>query len=283
MLETANGLKIHGLPSARRSDSIGRPRRESAYPGIRLQLSHEHGDGSWRAFRNALRGELPPRYAKAFRAHFDACVRSSLREGVEILDVGAGRRPTVPVPDRPPRTRYVALDPAGAELELAPEGVYDEMIVADVVDRLPALEERFDLIVSWNVLEHVPSLEAALANLRSYLRPGGALVAQFASSLAAHALISRVIPGALAARAMERLLDRPRDTVFDAHYDDCRYSALDRLLAPFDTYAITPLYRDASYFRFSRVALGLYVGFEEWAHRRQHRDLASHYLICAQR
>jgi SAM-dependent methyltransferase len=248
-----------------------------------LQLSHEHGDGSWRAFRSALRGELPPRYGEGFRARFEACMRSSLREGVEILDVGAGRRPAIPLPDRPPRTRYVALDSAGAELELAPAGVYDDTIVADVVDRLPALEERFDLIVSWNVLEHVPSLETALANLRSYLRPGGVLVAQFASRFAAHALISRVTPGALGARAMERLLDRSRDTVFDAHYDDCRYSALDRLMSPFSTYAITPLYRDASYFRFSRLALALYLGYEQWALRRHHRNLASHYLVCAER
>ena len=248
-----------------------------------MQTSHEHGGGSRRAFRNALRGELPPRYARRFRAQFDACVRPALRADVRILDVGAGRRPTIPISDRPPGTHYFALDPAGAELELAPEGAYDEAVVADVAEHLPALDERFDLIVSWNVLEHVPSLEAALANLRSYLRPGGVLVAQFAGSLAAHALISRVIPHALGARAMERLLGRPRDSVFDAHYDDCRYSALDRLLAPFSTHAITPLYRDASYFRFSRLALAVYLGFEEWALRRQHRDLASHYMICAAR
>jgi SAM-dependent methyltransferase len=226
---------------------------------------------------------LPPRYAQDFRAPFDDRVRPALRVGIEILDVGPGRRPTIPVSARPPRTRYVALDPSRAELQLAPAGVYDETIVADVVEHLPALEERFQLIVSWNVLEHVPSLEAALANLHSYLRPGGLLVAQFAGSFAAHALLSRAIPHVLAARAIDKLLGRPRHTVFAAHYDRCHYSALDHLLAPFCTHAITPHYRDASYFRFSRLALALYLGFEQWALRRQRRNLASHYLICAER
>jgi SAM-dependent methyltransferase len=249
-----------------------------------LRRSHEHrGRGSWGAFRNALRGELPPRYAQGFRTPFDARARRALRDGVEILDVGAGRRPTIPVSDRPPGSRYVALDASAAQLELAPAGVYDETVVADLVDHLPGLEDRFGLILSWNVLEHVPHLETALSNLRSYLRPGGRLVAQFAGTFAAHALLSRLIPRALAAEAMERLLNRPRDTVFDAHYDRCRYSALDDLLAPFSTHTITTHYRDASYFRFSRLAQAVYLGYEEWALRGQHRNLATHYLVCAER
>ena len=249
-----------------------------------MQPIHEHrGRGSRRAFRDALRGELPPRYAQRLRAPFDARVRPALREGVEILDVGPGRRPTIPAADRPPRSRYVALETSRAELERAPAGAYDEAIVADVVEHLPALEDRFGLIVSWNVLEHVARLETAVVNLRSYLRPGGLLVAEFAGALAAHALLGRLIPHALAARAMERLLNRPRDTVFETHYDHCRYSDLDRILTSFSTHAIVAHYRDASYFRFSRLAQAAYLGYEEWALRGQHRNLATHYLVCAER
>jgi SAM-dependent methyltransferase len=249
-----------------------------------MQPSRQHpGRGSRRAFRNALRGELPPRYTERFRARFDARVRPALRDEVQIMDVGAGRRPTIPVYDRPPRSRYVGLDASRAELELAAAGAYDEIIVADVVDHLPALEERFDLIVSWNVLEHVSRLEPALANLRSYLRPGGRFVAQFAGALAAHSLLNRVIPGALAARAVERLMNRPRDTVFETHYDHCRYSELDRLLASFGAHTIVTHYRDASYFGFSRLAQAVYLAYEEWALRNQHRNLATHYLVCAER
>ena len=177
--------------------------------------------GPWRAFRNALRRELPARYAQRFRAPFDAHARFALQEGVQILDVGPGPRPTIEVPDRPLGSRYVALDASGPELDRAPAGAYDETIVADVLHHLPDLEGRFGLIVSWNVFEHLPRLDIALANLRSYLRPGGRLVAQFAGTFAPHSMLSRVIPHSLAARSMERLLHRPQDTVFEAHYDRC--------------------------------------------------------------
>lgn len=268
-----------GERAAQRPSSADEPRATVA--------PHEDGIppavGAWHVFRDALRRELPARYSERFRAPFEAHARPALREGVQILDVGPGPRPTIDVANRPVGSRYVALDASEAELERAPAGAYDETIVADVLRHLPDLEQRFGLIVSWNVFEHLPRLEVGLANLRSYLRPGGRLVAQFAGTFAPHSMLSRVIPHSLAVRGMERLLNRPQDTVFEAHYDHCHGSALERLLAPFSAHAIVPHYRDATYFRFSRLAQAFELAYEEWALRGQHGNLATHYLVCAER
>ena len=59
-------------------------------------------------------------------------------------------------------------------MEHAPEGSYDEMFVGDITKRVAELEGRFDLIICFQVLEHVKPLDDAIENLRCYLRPGGA-------------------------------------------------------------------------------------------------------------
>lgn len=59
---------------------------------------------------------LPARYRTAWREPFDANVAARLREGMTILDIGAGRHPTLPPEGRPPGTIYVGLDISGDEM-----------------------------------------------------------------------------------------------------------------------------------------------------------------------
>jgi len=230
-----------------------------------------------------MRGHLPERYSEDWRAPFDARVRPALVAGTHILDIGAGRRPTLPTGSRPPGCLYVGLDLAAAELEKAPPGSYDETYVADVALRLPALEERFTLVVSWQVLEHVKSLDVAIENLRSYLRPGGRLVAHMSGSFSLFATISRLVPHSLGAQAMQHLLKRDRETVFPTHYDHCWYGALERMLASWSESQVLPRYRGAQYLSFCPVLQRVYLAFEDWACLRGHRNLATHYLVTAVR
>jgi SAM-dependent methyltransferase len=230
-----------------------------------------------------LRPPFPPRYLEQWREPFYDLARPALVDGARILDVGSGARPVVPKEMRPPGCHYVGLDVSAVELERAGPAAYDETHVVDVRERVEALEDTFDLIVSWQVLEHVKPLAVALENLRAYVRPGGLLVAQLSGKFSAYALVAMLVPRRVGARASARLLGRDPETMFRTHYDRCYYRALRKLLRPWSDSEILARYRGAGYFEFSPVLRAAYLKYEDWACRRGYASLATHYLIAARR
>jgi SAM-dependent methyltransferase len=239
--------------------------------------------GPLAAARAGWSGRLPPRYAadtldRRFRAELEA----ALSEAPAILDVGAGARPVLAPDDRPPGCTYVGLDIGAEELAKAPRNSYDECVVGDVAHFEPDLRGRFDLALSWMVLEHVESLPGALDNLRSYLRPGGRLVAQLAGAFSLAALANRVVPASLARRFLHRTQGRSAGEVFPARYDHCWFTALERLLEQgWRSPSVVPLYTGVFYLAFSAPLRAAYLAYEEWAWRRGRHNLAPYYLITA--
>jgi SAM-dependent methyltransferase len=224
-----------------------------------------------------------PRYHDDWLGPFRAAIQSELRPHCVVIDVGGGRSPAIPRPDLPPGARYVGLDLSGRELMAAPPGSYDLTIVADVNEPQSALEGCADLVVSWQVLEHVAPMEVAVSNIHSYLRPGGLFVAQLSGGRSAFALINRAIPHRLAKVMMRRLLQRDPATVFPAPYDRCTYSALSRILEDWSDVRIVPRYCGAGYFRFLPPLQAIYLRIEDLMVRGNHKDLATHYLVVARR
>ena len=224
---------------------------------------------------------LPDRYHRVWQEPFARRVDACLRPGMQILDVGPGRRPTLTSESRPPGSRYVALDASPQEMDRAQPGAYDDIVVADVATRVPELVCRFDLIVSWQVLEHVDGMREALEHLRAYLRPGGRLVAFFSGRFSAFALLNVLLPKRLGVSITARVMRRTPDTIFPAHYDGCYHGALERMLSPWSEREIVPEWNGAGYFRFSRALLTAYLAYEEWAVLGDHRNLATHYLVTA--
>lgn len=228
---------------------------------------------------------LPARYQVPLRQGFDLSIQERLLPGSEILDVGSGRHPTLKLADRPPRVRYVGLDLHESELRAAGENAYDEVVEADATRFIPEFENRFDLVISWQVLEHVTDMEATLENLRRYLKPGGRLVAQFSGAWSAFGVINRILPDRLGAKIVDRTMNRTENNipVFPAHYDRCTARALDPLLAAWSSYVLTPIFFGATYFNFFPPARRVYLAYENAASRRGARNLATHYLLTAER
>ena len=224
---------------------------------------------------------LPTRYTTAWRAPFDEKVRQSLQPDMCILDVGAGRKPTVPFSERPSGTYYVGLDLSLTELRKAPTNAYDTLLAADIAVYQPALVNQFDLILSYQVLEHVKSLKATFSNLQAYLRPGGIVITQLSGTFSLFGLLNRGMPTGLGIWIMQHWLGRQPDTVFPAYYDRCYYTALEHLLINWQAKEIIPRYRGATYLNFSSLLQGIYLHYEEWA--KQHQNLASHYIIIAKK
>jgi len=233
------------------------------------------------AVRDALYGRMPSRYGEHPYLPLDRHLRALLVPGTRVLDVGSGRSPHIPVAGRSPGIHYAGLDVSEAELQAAPSGSYDETIIADIASYRSDLVERFDVITCFDVLEHVRSLDRAIENMRTYLCPGGRLVTGFSGRFSAFGLLNQVVPQRIGVAAMQRLFGRDPATVFPAHYNQCWYRAVERLLCPWSGYTITPVYWAGGYFRFLRPLQAVYIGYEEWAVCGRHRNLASHYIIEA--
>lgn len=226
---------------------------------------------------------LPARYALDWYEQFHSRVRPLLAPGVRILDVGSGRKPALAPERRPTGCVYAGLDLSREELQRAPEGSYDEAIAANVVLPLDELRERFDLILSWQVLEHVRPLNAALDNLRSYLHPGGRLVALLSGGRSVFGLLNRAVSPQVAVWTLCHLIGRDPETVFPAYYDHCHYAALVEMLGTWSCAEVFPLFRGAVYFRFSPTLQRAYVAYESWVAQSRRRNLATHYLLVADR
>lgn len=227
-------------------------------------------------------GELPPRYGEGWMAFFHECIGPRMADATTILDVGSGRRPALAPAVRPPGCHYVGLDVSLEELELAPVGSYDELFCDDLTVERPELVGRFDLIVTWTVLEHVADPGLALARLRSYLSERGRLVALLSGRYSSFALANRLVPDRLGRQIAAYVTQREPETVFPAYYRNCSYDGLTSILSAWSRVEIHPQYRGEIYFRFSRTAHRMYLAYESWTAATQRRNLATHYFVVAE-
>jgi len=228
---------------------------------------------------------LPPRYDTYWREPFEGAIQPHLTEGARILDIGSGRRPSIKPDRRPAGCEYVGLDVSAGELKAAGPTAYDQTIAMDVAREVPELQGRFDLAVSWQVLEHVESLGCAAENIRAYLRDGGTFVALLSGSFAVYAVVNKILPNRIGHVLVSRVMGRTADKtpVFPASYDRCYVTGLRQVFGTFSHLTVTPFYRAAHYFAFSPPLMRAYLAYENFVCRRGIENLATHYLIVAKR
>src|SRR5436190_1030929 len=109
--------------------------------------------------------DLPERYQDEWCAGFDERVTRALGPDLDVLDIGCGDNPTVPPAVRPSGVRYVGIDLREDALFAAPPDSFDETFVLDISREIPKAIGPFDLAVSWQVLEHVRPVRAAIDNV----------------------------------------------------------------------------------------------------------------------
>jgi SAM-dependent methyltransferase len=111
------------------------------------------------------------------------------RQGVEVLEAGCGEYPSpLGLGDR---ARIVGIDTS--EAQLARNSWAHEKIQGDIVTyAFPA--GGYDVVVCWDVLEHLPEPEGALDNLARATRPGGLLVIKVPNVMSAKGLVTKFTP-----------------------------------------------------------------------------------------
>jgi SAM-dependent methyltransferase len=231
----------------------------------------------------SARNPLPARYRPELGKEFREFIGETLVGGMAILDVGAGRRPTLSPSERPADTRYVGLDISAEGLHAAPPGAYDETVVGDAAIAVPALYGRFDLIVSRWVLEHVRHVDRAASAFHQYAKPGGVFVACLAGRNAMFAIANRVLPHAVAARTAAGLCQRPVERVCPAFYDHCTDRGLRSAFADWEHVDVVAHWRAAYYLdRLPRLQ-SAYLRYENWTADHGRTGLATHYTLMARK
>lgn len=119
-----------------------------------------------------------------------ALVREQAR-GRRVLEVGCGTglilREIAPV-----AAEAVGLDLSPGMLEVARQRQLS--VVEGSADELPFGDANFDLVYSFKVLAHVPSIGQALSEMVRVTRPGGQLVLEFYNRRSLRYLIRRLRP-----------------------------------------------------------------------------------------
>ncbi len=110
------------------------------------------------------------------------------RRTIKVLDAGCGREQKyVSYPD----AHIVGLDTSSDALAL--NTTVDEKLVGDL-QSYPLPENEFDVVLCWDVLEHLPRPDRAFANMARALRPGGEMIIGLPNLMSPKGLLTKFTP-----------------------------------------------------------------------------------------
>ena len=225
-------------------------------------------------------------YRRAF-ADFEPTVRRLIAENGHhnIGDIGGGRTPLLwPREVAELGVDYTLLDVSPAELELAPEGHHT--LCMDITAPLDqANHQRFDLIFSKFVAEHVPDGAAMHRNILSMLRPGGHAFHLFPTLYHPAFVVNRLLPMHLTDR-MRNAMSGVKYPKFPAVYSMCRGPSPGRIAAfrtmGYEVVAYTGFY-GTPYLRRIPLVNTADEAVNAWLARRRIRNLTSYAYLLLRR
>ena len=125
------------------------------------------------------------------------------KANVSVLEAGCGSAMHL---DLHGKAKVVGLDVSEEQLER--NTGLDEAILGDV-ETYPLPPNRFDLVVCWNVLEHVPHPDLAVANLANTLQDGGLMVLAVPNAASLKGVVTKFTPYGFHLWVHRVLLRRP--------------------------------------------------------------------------
>ncbi len=110
------------------------------------------------------------------------------KTGIRALEAGCGSMSHVRLPES---SHLTGLDISPSQLDRN-QRIHDRIVGDLQTIDLPA--ESFDVVVCWNVLEHLRDPDAAVTRLAAAVRPGGALVIACPNPFSLRGLAARLSP-----------------------------------------------------------------------------------------
>ena len=141
----------------------------------------------------------------------------------DICDIGGGANPIFDQTFRKVnKLNYTLLDISQTELDKAPASYHK--VCADITQPRNLPENKWDLVFSQALAEHVKDGEAFHKNIFSILKPGGYAAHLFPTLYALPFVTNKLIPESLGSRMLDFFLprDRYQHDKFPAHYSWCR-------------------------------------------------------------
>jgi len=141
---------------------------------------------------------------------------------VKVCDIGGGANPILAIDFIYLRNlEYTVLDISQSELDKIPD-IYKKKII-DIEAKDFLLEDRFDLVFSKMLAEHIKNGETFHQNIYQVLKPGGIAIHYFPTLYTLPFLVNKLIPEKTSSALLS--LFAPRDKFqqakFPAHYDWC--------------------------------------------------------------
>lgn len=125
------------------------------------------------------------------------------KESLRILEAGCGSASRLTFPAD---SHVTGIDISQEQLDR--NEILSEKILGDIqTHELP--ESGFDIIVCWDVLEHLSTPEKALANFVKAIKPGGLIILAFPSPRTVKGLITRLTPHSFHVWAYRHLFGHP--------------------------------------------------------------------------
>jgi SAM-dependent methyltransferase len=123
-------------------------------------------------------------------ARAQALVSSALatRPRPRVVEAGCGARSHLTYPAG---AQVIGIDILRSQLQ---RNTHTSRLAQGDVTAMPVASSVADLIVCWDVLEHVPAPERALADMARVLRPGGLAVLALPNILSLKGLVTRFTP-----------------------------------------------------------------------------------------
>ncbi len=135
---------------------------------------------------------------------FERKVAALIRDSgaVAVGELGAGANPTLILAEHVGRPiDLTVLDISKAELDRSPAEV--ETLCVDLCADEPPVRDRFDLVFSRMLCEHVSSGRTFHRNCHAALRPGGHAVHFFPAATALPFAVNRMLPSSFSERLLE--------------------------------------------------------------------------------
>jgi SAM-dependent methyltransferase len=211
----------------------------------------------------ALDRLLPAEYSVDGNSDFlSTIVPTYLSAGARVYDVGGGKHPCLSLDvKRSLGLTILGFDIDAEELGRAPQGIYDVTICGDVTKYLG--NEDADVVICQSLLEHVPDLDAAIASIRTMLKPGGFALVFVPSRNALFARLNLLLPEKLKRWILFSIFPQKRRSGgFPSYYDKCTLTDLRAIAARHEFRVETErCYYASSYFSFF---FPLYVLWRGW-------------------
>ena len=154
---------------------------------------------------------------------------SFLGHNLRVYDVGGGKTPSL---SRDQKDQFnltiVGLDISDTELGRAPDGIYDEIICADICRYVGKADA--DLVICRALLEHVRNTEDAFRGLETILKREGKLLIQVPSRNAVYARLNLLLPQKLKEAILDNVFPESKQIQgFPAFYNQCTKNGFRRL------------------------------------------------------